>query len=100
MSLAQDANSRSALTVLARVQKLTVPLPGDVRIDHLARTGERRAMSLPVCSACNVERTLTAVEPLVKGHDIRSFECPVCQTILRLVVRRDPTLLKEVVGHS
>ena len=100
MSLAQDANSRSALTVLVRVQKLTVPLPDDVRIDHLARTGERRAMSLPVCSACNVERTLTVVEPLVKGHDIRSFECPVCQTILRLVVRWDPTLLKEVVGHS
>jgi hypothetical protein len=95
MSLAQDANSRSALTVLVRVQKLAVPLPGDVRIDHLARTGERRAKSLPLCSACNVERTLTAVEPLVKGHDIRSFECPVCQTILRLVVRRDPTLLKE-----
>src|SRR6266496_3486327 len=23
----------------------------------------------------------TAIEPAAKGHDIRSFECPVCQTI-------------------
>jgi hypothetical protein len=52
-------------------------------------------MPSPVCSGCNVERTLAAVEPIVKGHDIRSFECPVCHTILRLVVRRDPPLLKE-----
>ncbi len=41
-------------------------------------------MSLPVCSACNVERRLTAIEPIAKGHDIRSFECPVCQTIYAL----------------
>jgi hypothetical protein len=52
-------------------------------------------MSLPLCSACNVERTLAAVEPIVKGHDIRSFECPACHTILRLVVRRDPPLQKR-----
>jgi hypothetical protein len=57
-------------------------------------------MALPECSVCNVERKLTAVEPIVKGHDIRSFECPVCQTILRLVVRQDPTLLKQAVGHA
>jgi hypothetical protein len=41
MSLAQDANSRSALTVLVRGEQLTVPLPGSVRIDHLARTGRK-----------------------------------------------------------
>jgi hypothetical protein len=52
-------------------------------------------MSSPSCSACDVERTLTAVEAFAKGHDIRSFECPVCHTILRLVVRRDPPLPKE-----
>ena len=39
-----------------------------------------------VCSTCNAERTLAAVEPIVKRHDVRSFECPVCHTILRLVV--------------
>ena len=54
MSLAQDANSRSALTVLVRVQKLTVPLPGDVRMTTSLGPEERRAMALPVCSVCNV----------------------------------------------
>jgi len=51
-------------------------------------------MSSPSCSAYDVERTLTAVETFAKGHDIRSFECPVCHTILRLVVRRDAPLFK------
>ena len=90
----------TAVAALVRSEKLTVPLLGNDRIGHLARTERKAAMSLPLCSACNVERTLTAIELAAKGHDIRSFECPVCQTILRLVVRRDPTLLKEVVGHA
>ena len=35
-----------------------------------------------------------------KGHELRSFECPVCYTTLRLVVRRgNPGLLKEGVMH-
>lgn len=58
-------------------------------------------MLLPVCSACAVERKLTAVQDFAKGHELRSFECPLCHTTLRLVVRRgNPGLLKEGVGHA
>jgi len=58
-------------------------------------------MSLPVCSACAVERKLTAVEDFAKGHELRSFECPVCYTTLRLVVRRgNPGLLNEGAVHA
>jgi hypothetical protein len=85
--------------VLVRIEKLTVPLPGSDRIDHLARTGRKAAMSSPLCSACNVERKLTAVEAFAKGHDVQSFECPVCQTILKLVVRREATPLKKLAGR-
>jgi hypothetical protein len=56
-------------------------------------------MTLPICSACNVERRLTATAAITKDHDIRSFECPVCHTFLRLVVRREQTLPREV-GHA
>ena len=56
-------------------------------------------MSSPVCSTCNVERTLAAVEPIVKGHDIRSFECPVCHTILRLVVHGGTRRCSKKVGE-
>jgi hypothetical protein len=57
-------------------------------------------MSSPLCSACNVERKLTAVEAFAKGHDVQSFECPVCHTLLKLVVRRGATPLKEVAGRT
>ena len=54
-----------------------------------------------MCAACAVERKLTAVEDFSKGHKLRSFECPVCHTTLRIVVRRDnPELLKEGAGHA
>ena len=58
-------------------------------------------MSSPLCSACNVERKLTAVEAFAKGHDVQSFECPVCHTLLKLVARRGgATPLKEVAGRT
>jgi hypothetical protein len=57
-------------------------------------------MSSPLCSVCNVERKLTAVEAFVKGHYVHSFECPVCHTVLKLVVRREATAFKEVAGRA
>jgi hypothetical protein len=57
-------------------------------------------MSSPLCSACNVERKLTAVEAFAKGYDVQSLECPVCHTVVTLVVRREATPLKEVEGHA
>jgi hypothetical protein len=42
----------------------------------------------PVCIACNRGRTLIAVKPVAKEYVMRSFECPGCMSILRLVAQR------------
>jgi len=53
-------------------------------------------MAAPKCMACNVERRLAAVEPIAEHYEIRSFECPNCKTVIRLVVRREqPTILNH-----
>jgi hypothetical protein len=48
------------------------------------------------CIACNVKRTLLSVTPVRNRHEMRSFECPECRTILKLMVaRRKPRLFAE-----
>lgn len=44
----------------------------------------------PNCIACNVTRTLISVLPVKNRHEMRSFECPQCRSLFRLVVRREP----------
>jgi hypothetical protein len=44
----------------------------------------------PNCIACNVTRTLISVLPVKNRHEMRSFECPECRSLFRLVVRREP----------
>jgi hypothetical protein len=43
----------------------------------------------PNCIACNVTRTLINVLPVKNRHEMRSFECPQCRSLFRLVVRRE-----------
>ncbi len=43
----------------------------------------------PICIACDVKRRLTDVTPVKNRHDMLSYECPQCRSILRLVVRRE-----------
>jgi hypothetical protein len=43
----------------------------------------------PICIACNVERKLTEVTPVRNRHEMLNYECPKCQSIFRLVVRRE-----------
>jgi|GraSoi_2013_60cm_1033757.scaffolds.fasta_scaffold82081_1 hypothetical protein len=43
----------------------------------------------PDCIACNVKRTLISVSPVKNRHEMRSFECPECSTVFRLVVQRE-----------
>jgi hypothetical protein len=39
----------------------------------------------PHCIACNVKRTLISISPAPNRHEMRSFECHKCRTVLRLV---------------
>ncbi|SHK10759.1 hypothetical protein SAMN05444159_2429 [Bradyrhizobium lablabi] len=53
----------------------------------------------PNCIACNVTRTLISVLPVKNRHEMRSFECPECGSLFRLVVRREPrSVADEVTG--
>jgi hypothetical protein len=55
----------------------------------------------PNCIACNVTRTLINVLPVKNRHEMRSFECPECRSLFRLVVRREPRpFADEVTGRS
>jgi hypothetical protein len=42
----------------------------------------------PQCITCNLQRTLISVQPGRNRHDVRSYECPGCKDIFRLVVER------------
>jgi hypothetical protein len=42
----------------------------------------------PQCALCRVERVSIALEPIAKRYDVRSLECPCCETVVRLVERR------------
>lgn len=44
----------------------------------------------PACYVCSVSRILRDVSPVVPGYEIRSFECPKCWTVLRLVSKSEP----------
>jgi hypothetical protein len=50
----------------------------------------------PHCIACNLKRTLIGVSPAANRHEMQSFECPKCHTILTLVVEREPPLVPEL----
>jgi hypothetical protein len=49
-------------------------------------------MDEPQCIACNVKRTLICVTRVANRHEMRSFECPKCSTIFRLVVDCEPRM--------
>ena len=52
----------------------------------------------PHCILCSVKRNLISVSPGVGEGEIRAFECPQCNTVLRLVVQRDRDLPAAVSG--
>jgi hypothetical protein len=42
----------------------------------------------PECSVCNVRRTLVKVKAVANRHEMRSFECPQCSSVLAIVAKR------------
>ena len=42
----------------------------------------------PHCMSCNLERTLISIKPGTNRHDVRSYECPGCKEMFRLVAER------------
>ena len=51
----------------------------------------------PKCIACNVQRDLISITPIVNGHGMQSFECPKCKSVFRLVIQRESNLLPDAV---
>jgi hypothetical protein len=47
------------------------------------------------CLACNVARNVIGVIPTAGGYEIRTFQCPECKSILKLVVRDEPAPAPE-----
>jgi len=46
----------------------------------------------PVCINCHVVREPIQSEPVAPRYEIRSYECPACKSILKLVERTEPSL--------
>jgi hypothetical protein len=51
----------------------------------------------PICMICNLERTLISIRPARNRHDMLQYECPNCRNVFRLVTRRAPLELDDVV---
>lgn len=45
-------------------------------------------MTLPICINCKVKREFVEIEHCTTTHEIGSYRCPVCKSILRLGQRR------------
>jgi hypothetical protein len=41
----------------------------------------------PECPTCSAQLYLGRIEPEKPGHDLRTFECPKCQHVERVVVQ-------------
>jgi hypothetical protein len=54
------------------------------------------------CSNCNVARTLKTVTPFAKRCRLRSFECPKCSSVFRIVAfgRRLQKPRRRLIGLS
>jgi hypothetical protein len=46
-------------------------------------------MGLPICTNCDIERVLTEIEPARRNYVIRTFQCPNCTGILKVVGKTD-----------
>jgi hypothetical protein len=62
-------------------------------MQEMPRQGPRRQTGLKVASgkgtkcvgsACNCERRFVSAEPVRRGYEITSYQCPRCMTILKL----------------
>jgi hypothetical protein len=57
--------------------------------NHYAKKATDMA-GAPICTSCNLERTLISIKPGRNRHDVRAYECPACRDVFRLVVQREP----------
>jgi len=46
-------------------------------------------MGLLICTSCDVERVLTGIEPARRNYVIRTFQCPDCLSVLKIVGKID-----------
>lgn len=54
-------------------------------------------VAAPHCKTCNLQRTLISIQPGSNRHDVRSYECPGCKEIFRLVVEHAALEADELV---
>jgi hypothetical protein len=86
--------------VFLRLAKLTggAGACDSVPPDQTTITGRAADMvAAPQCITCDLERTLISIQPGRNRHDVRSYECPDCKDIFRLVVPRAALEADELV---
>ncbi len=49
----------------------------------------------PICAARNEPRRFLGSEPVADRYEIRSYECPTCKSVLRLVERTEPSMFAK-----
>jgi len=86
-------------TGLLRPLKLTHPLTAGPKMlkDQLKEWAAAMDAEFE-CIACNVKRIAIGVTLVARGYEMRSFECPQCSNLFRIVVRqRRPN--SKTLGH-
>jgi hypothetical protein len=55
---------------------------------------------LPRCSPCETIRELITVEAAAERYEIRSYQCPACRSVLKMVERTDPTMFPSAKSSA
>lgn len=50
------------------------------------------------CTACDKPRKFVSSEPAAKRYEIRSYECPSCKSVLRMVECTEPNMFPRRSG--
>ena len=45
--------------------------------------------NIDLCVNCGIPRTIVNREWLLKGYEIQSLQCPLCETVVRLAQKRE-----------
>jgi hypothetical protein len=79
---------------LAGMRLTLIPLPGrgdryggSARMRQFQFIQASQQIEQPTCPQCGAAMWLARIEPDKPDHDRRTFECPVCDHVVRTVVK-------------
>lgn len=64
----------------------------------MLRFGSAMGRNQYLCTACDKPRRFISSEPAAKRYEIRSYECPSCKSVLRIVERTERSMLPRRSG--